>query len=364
MSDARVPNCSSDLRMLETVRSDDHVMSMPGTPTADRNSALDFTKGALVLFMILYHWHNHFHVLEGDVYRYLRFLTPSFIFIAGFLISSVYISKYELTDRRIPNRLLQRGVKILSIFTVLNAIIILLAPRDGIDRADLFTMKSLVTIYLTGAAATSGTGRSVSFPVLIPIGYLLLLSAGFLVLSKQCPYIFHLACVSFFLGVTLLYFCGSENSHLELLAIGSLGAVVGHVPMERINRIVTCRNALIVAYLCYLGAITVWNVIYPLQVVGVCLTVALLYLMGRSVVSGWARRHIILLGQYSLYAYIAQIVIVQILSRGLRRYEGGLWTFVLSFTASFALTMVSVEALQATRKKVASVDRLYRAVFA
>ena len=43
--------------------------------------ALDFTKGALVLIMVLYHWLNYFYGPRGDVYRYLRFLTPSFIFI-------------------------------------------------------------------------------------------------------------------------------------------------------------------------------------------------------------------------------------------------------------------------------------------
>src|SRR5579872_386052 len=60
-------------------------------PVKDTNRvpALDFTKGALVLIMVLYHWMNYFIVLDWTYYRYLHFLTPSFIFITGFMISNI-----------------------------------------------------------------------------------------------------------------------------------------------------------------------------------------------------------------------------------------------------------------------------------
>src|SRR4029077_598346 len=51
-----------------------------------RIPALDFTRGTLVLIMVLYHWLNYFVTADGTIYKYLRFLTPSFIFITGFLI--------------------------------------------------------------------------------------------------------------------------------------------------------------------------------------------------------------------------------------------------------------------------------------
>jgi uncharacterized membrane protein len=91
----------------------------------NRNEVLDFTKGALVLFMVLYHWLNYFLGLGRPIYRYLRFLPPSFIFISGFLISNAYLAKYELTDPRLPKRLGVRGSKILGLFVALNAAIIL-----------------------------------------------------------------------------------------------------------------------------------------------------------------------------------------------------------------------------------------------
>src|SRR6266404_5555429 len=72
---------------------------------SQRISALDFTKGALVLLMVLYHWINYFIGPQWKYYQYLRFLTPSFIFITGFMISNVYLSRYAATDPRLPKRL-------------------------------------------------------------------------------------------------------------------------------------------------------------------------------------------------------------------------------------------------------------------
>ncbi len=47
--------------------------------SAQRISALDFTKGLLVVSMVVYHTINRFHN-EAEWTRYLRFVPPSFIF--------------------------------------------------------------------------------------------------------------------------------------------------------------------------------------------------------------------------------------------------------------------------------------------
>src|SRR5882672_7395211 len=86
-----------------------------------RIAALDFTKGAHVLIMVLYHWINYFIGPQWPYYFYLRFLTPSFIFITGFMISSVYLSKYDPADPRLSKRLFTRGLKLMAIFLALNA---------------------------------------------------------------------------------------------------------------------------------------------------------------------------------------------------------------------------------------------------
>src|SRR5262249_20409824 len=85
-----------------------------------RMTSVDFVKGALVLVMVLYHWLNYFVGLQWGGYRYLRFLTPSFIFITGFIVSYVYLSKYRYDDPLLRLRLWLRGLKLLGVFVVLN----------------------------------------------------------------------------------------------------------------------------------------------------------------------------------------------------------------------------------------------------
>ena len=332
-----------------------------------RNPALDFTKGALVLFMVLYHWLNYFISADGDFYRYIRFVTPAFIFITGFLISNVYLAKYELSDSRLPKRLLQRGLKILAIFVVLNMVISLLLSRshDGRTLFSLFSASNLFAIYVTGNTVIAGGGKLAAFYVLVPIGYLLVLSAGLLILGRFFKYVFQAAFVLSLGSIIALDLAGFKSANLELLTIGLLGVLLGYIPIDRINRFVRHPYPLVGAYLCYLIAITFWNAVYPIQVVGVCLSVTLIYLVGsKEGEPGRGRRHVNLLGSYSLFGYIIQIAILQILYRGLRHVNLGTEALILSFFAAFALTMISVEVVDRLRARSTVVDKLHKAVFA
>src|SRR5271170_5221971 len=96
------------------------VQATTSVPKPQRISALDFTKGTLVLIMVLYHWINYFVGPQWEYYQYLRFLTPSFIFITGFMISNVYLSKYDAAGPRLSKRLFTRGLKLMAIFLALN----------------------------------------------------------------------------------------------------------------------------------------------------------------------------------------------------------------------------------------------------
>jgi peptidoglycan/LPS O-acetylase OafA/YrhL len=339
----------------------------PTTGKTARNPALDFTKGALVLIMVLYHWLNYFVGAQGDIYKYLRFLTPSFIFITGFLVSNVYLSKYGVADPRLPKRLIQRGLKILGVFAVLNVIrtLLLPGPLRAQTLSEQLTARSLINVCVTGSDLGGGQGKAVAFYVLVPIGYLLLLSAGLLLVSKRFKYVFHFVCALFLMGIFVLYLNGLQSANLELLAIGLLGVILGYAPIEEINTYVRHPFLLTVAYICYVAAITVWNVIYPLQIVGVCLSLMIIYLVGGpNDEPGKLRRHVVLLGKYSLFGYIAQIVILQFLHRGHRTGDQDALTSGLFLLAAFALTILAVEATDRVRARVASVDRLYRAVFA
>ena len=141
--------------------------------------------------------------------------------------------------------------------------------------------------------------------------------------------------------------------------------LTGFMPIATINEFVRHPYMLAFAYLCYTIAITIWNVPFPLQMVGVSLSLMVIYLVGISgSESGIIRSEVILLGKYSLFGYISQIAILQILAAGFRHVNFGFAVLGVSFVAAFALTIMSVEVVDRARARTASMDRLYKAVFA
>ena len=334
---------------------------------SQRIPALDFTKGALVLLMVLYHWINYFIGQEVIYYyKYLRFLTPSFIFIAGFMISNVYLSKYAAADPRLSKRLFTRGLKLFAIFLALNLARILVVPFLGTDAVaqNLLEPKNLFTVFVSGNLPVSGS-KLVSFSILVPISYLLMLSGMLMIPYRRYGYTFHVVCGALLLGILILGTTGARSYDLEFVTLGMLGVLAGFAPIESINRLVGHPYILALAYAGYVAAITVWDVYFPLLAVGTALSLMVIYMIGsKASESGKITGETILLGKYSLLGYIAQIGILQILAAGFHRLYLGIAGLVLSFPVAFALTIASVEIADRARARIKSVDRMYRWVFA
>jgi peptidoglycan/LPS O-acetylase OafA/YrhL len=333
---------------------------------AQRIPALDFTKGALVLIMVLYHWVNYFIGPQWEYYQYLRFLTPSFIFITGFMISNVYLSKYAASDARLSKRLFTRGLKLMAIFLVLNVarIFVVSALGTGVLVRNPLDPRNVFAIFVSGNLPVTG-GKLVAFSILVPISYLLMLSGALMLPYRLYRYTFHVVCVLLLLSVLVLGLTGAQSFNLEFVTIGMLGVLTGFMPIAAINDFVRHPYRLAFAYVCYAIAITIWNVPFPLLVVGVFLSLTVIYLVGASWgESGRTRSEVILLGKYSLFGYISQIAILQILSAGLRHANLGFAALGISFVAAFALTIFSVEVVDQARARTVSVDTWYKAVFA
>ena len=333
----------------------------------NRIPALDFTKGALVLIMVLYHWLNYFVSVDGGFYRYLRFLTPSFIFITGFLISHVYLVAYRNAFSNVPIRLMQRGLKILAVFILLNAarMFLISDARSSLTPSNMWAPKELISVFVTGNVSAAQSAKAAAFIILVPISYMLLLSAAIVPLTKLCKFAFHTVCLICLLCVLLLRLNGLEYANLEFVTIGLLGVIVGYSPIEKVDAFVKHPYLLAVAYLCYAGAITILGIIYPLQIVGVCICLMIIYMLGgKGDESSWVRSRIILLGRYSLFGYIAQIAILQGLYRVLWPLDLGVATLVISFFAAFALMIPTVVMLDRARARLPFVDGVYKAVFA
>ncbi len=336
-----------------------HVRTVTGN-SSNRIAALDFTKGMLVLFMVLYHWICYFHGPDDSILRYLRFLPPSFIFITGFLISSAYLAKYDLTDPRLPKRLVSRGLKVLGIFVSLNVAItfLFLGFRN-------LNVVNLIAVFVTGNVFVSGVGKAAAFFILVPISYLLFLSAVLLIACRFYKHTFYVVSALFLVATFVLNANGFESANLELVTIGLLGLIVGYTSIDKINSFVRRPYLLAAMYLCYTVAISLWEPNYALQIIGVCLTLMLIYLLGTSHAepAGIPGR-VILLGRYPLFGYIAQIAILQVLRRAVPHFNLGVPWLALTFVIGLALTLVVVIAVDRARSKSLAVDRLYRSIFA
>lgn len=327
--------------------------------------ALDFTKGTLVLIMVLYHWVNYFVGFNWPYYRYLRFLTPSFIFVTGFLISKVYLLRGG-QGRALSKRVMVRAAKLFTVFIVLNAgrfLLFVLSSR-GAAVVDPLNRTSLAAVFVFGDVSSGLTSKIAAFYILVPISYLLALSSILIPAHRAWRYAIHASCALCVVGVICFYASGYECFNLELVVVGLVGALIGMLPMECVNRAVDHPLALAVAYGGYVVAITVWNVPFPLLIIGVCLSVGAIYWAGLRGENGGTRQGIILLGKYSLFGYIGQIAILQALSASLKHVEVWRLAQAISFVGSFALTIGSVEVLDRLRLRSTAVDRAYRAVFA
>ena len=108
-----------------------------------------------------------------------------------------------------------------------------------------------------------------------------------------------------------------------------------------------------------------FNVPFALQVVGVSLSVLLLYAIGSAWRSSTGlHRSVVQLGNYSLFAYVAQIAALQILRWGLRGHELTGAELAIPFVVALAITVLAVQAIALVRQRSTMADSLYRAVFA
>lgn len=333
---------------------------------SQRIPALDFTKGTLVLLMVLYHWANYFLHPPDKFYDYLRFLTPSFIFITGFMVSHVYLSKYKASDPRLSRRLFTRGVKLLAVFIALNLARNLTLPLlgTGAPARGIPFLSSIFAVFVSGNFPIVG-GKLISFSILVPISYLLMLSGMFMLPYRRYKYTFHVACMLLLLSILSLAIFGMRVYNLEFVTIGLVGLLAGFLPIGTINDTGRHPYLLTLAYACYLIAISIWNISFLLLVGGVFLTLIIIYLIGTCTNEGGSvNREFILLGKYSLFGYISQIAILQTLHVGLRRFDFEFVVLAVSLLSAFALTILSVEVVDRARVLNARVDRMYKAVFA
>lgn len=335
-------------------------VARPSPPAVafERNPALDFTKGALVLCMVAYHTLNYFRY-DVNLLRHLHFLPPSFIFIAGFLITHLYHSKIRAGDRRVPQRLLVRGLKTLALFIGLNVAVHSLVDSTHNRHLGLGVLLDHIDVIFL-----DGQQRASVFGVLLPISYLLLLSAILLPIAQRVRYAIHLVAGGTFVLCLLLEPRGLLAPNLDLVSMGLLGMLFGFASRAALDLVGKYLLFLVLAYLGYSLAVRFRYPTYAMNTVGVCLSLLLLYAVGlRFASNGMVGRSITLLGNYSLLSYLAQIAILQLLFRICRHFGVLTGDIVVPFFATTVLTLGCITLTDALRHRFGLADRAYKMVF-
>jgi len=325
-----------------------------------RNCGLDFTKGALVLLMILYHWSNF---IWGPISRFndiLRFLTPSFIFLTGWIVSAYYPAKYGAANRRLHIRLVIRGLKLLGLFTLLNLFLLIAAQmsRAAAETVREFCIGEWFEIYVTG------NSPRVAFRILVPISYLLLI-AGVFRLAGANRLVLGVLAAAVFAAAQSLETLGHISQCATLLGFGLAGLCLGSFGQTSANKFAVNLWILVFCYSVYLAAMWTYGVTLFIQLVGTPLSLLLVYSVGRAVNSQIRlNAAVALIGQYSLMAYIGHIGILKLWLLPKLGWRDSNTMLILSLPLTFVLTAALVWVTDITRRRSTAADSLYKLTFA
>lgn len=326
---------------------------------SSRDHRLDFVKGFLVFVMVLYHAMNYFSSVSAELYGYLRFVNGGFVFITGYVISVFYRPNAGAGLQAISTRLIVRGGKLLLIFTALNLAIGLLGLTSYKNvQFGLGTLAAdLQGVYLRGDS------RSMAFRILAPIAYVLLLAP--LLLSMNRVWISVLA-IGITAAASIYWWSGLDWPNLFFVLVGLSGLIAGRLlsydRMHQIESPVFLLTGFVV-----LAAAMNW-----LSSHAVAYSMGILLLL--KIVYDWAAKFdgngrfmatLVLVGQYSLVAYIAQIAFLYAL-RQILPEQGGLRVAALPIALVLTGTLMVVLAVALSRLRACSsvFDRAYRSVFA
>lgn len=313
------------------------------------------------MLMFVYHSVNYFCADRHSLW-YLHFLPASFIFIAGFLLIAVQHPKLARGVRHVRFHVMLRGLKLFVIFASLNVAAHVLFtsnynnPNFGLDTL-LISAPDILVVGGQGAAV---------FDVLLPISYLMILSAGLLVASEATQRgIIALASGALVLGCLVLNAQVRPIYNLEMVSMGVLGMLAGLIPIQQIAGVTKWLLTLLFANIGYAVIAGIRYPSYLVNILGVCLALLALFALGRKArPTALGYRWLTLLGRYSLVGYIGQIVVLQALYRLARHSGVGTPSFLSALIVAATITTLIVLALDRGRTKFRAADVTYRTLFA
>jgi hypothetical protein len=307
--------------------------------------------------MVVYHAINY-SAFRPLAFRFLAFLPPSFILITGFLVGQVHASKYDLNSWKPYARLLVRGIKLLVLFIVLNVGLCVVRERNLYQGMFDFAEHSSTIFF-------SGNGRAGIFEVLLPIAYFLVLAPALLGLRSRLGHSTAICAAAVFLFCIGLETIGNPLKNLDLLSAGIIGMALGSVPIGIIDRLANNWVMVLLLYVLYRLSSHFLGDRYAVQTLGTVISILLLYCCALHLKTrNWLGRQMVTFGRYSLFGYLAQVAILQVIVT----ISGGMpdrWPGLLIVGAvTTTLLLGLVRALHHLRQQGRVVDTIYKSVFA
>jgi hypothetical protein len=321
-----------------------------------RDETLDWVKGVLVIVMVIYHSMNIFTKAGPSEYVYIRFVSGSFVLISGYIVARFYGDAWVARN---SSRLVVRGVKLVVVFTILNLIINFTgAGNPTKPHYDMWGfLSSLYDIYVAGAP------RRASFQILLPIGYLLISAPLFLTLQAYA----RLVALATIVMMGVYSLSSSESVNFEFLSLGLLGLNGGLAFRAwgaswsefRNTRAAWGALAAVILAMKFLSA----NLVS--LTLGMVLLLKFLYDIGKAVSNApRVSPALILLGQYSLVSYIAQILFLHAFSRAIGRPQWALgYEIVIPVVSATLFLLVFSNMLRLLEARSRVFSRAYGLVF-
>jgi hypothetical protein len=308
--------------------------------------------------MVVYHSLNYsaWRALPG---LYMAFLPPSFILIAGFLLTSIYKGKYQAGSWPLYQRLLARGLKLVLIFTVLNLV------ANSLFSENYNGQKLGVGSFLSEwrSIFLFGSGRKPAFEILLPIGYLLLASPLLLAIYFANSRVIPVLAGAAFVLLTWMEQAGFVLRIEDMFSVGIIGMAAGQIPLARWESIARNWLYVLVPYALYWLAWGLLGQVYPVQVFAACVSVLLIFAVGiRLRPEVFLVAEVQRLGRYSLFSYIAQIAVLQVLHRLAFRGNSSFSAVCLT-VMTLVLTWSAVWIVEVLRRKSRVLNVAYRATF-
>lgn len=338
---------------------------MSHAASSSRDTAFDAVKGVLVVLMVVYHVLSIASTAGEEAFRYIRFVSGSFIFISGFVVTRFMFARFAAAPAEVARRLIWRGAKVLLIFTVLN-LAIHVSGFGNVGKQNLGVegfVRHAATIYLVG------DGRLSSFLILLPIAYLLMLAPAYLALAVRAPLGTAAVAAGLVLTLGLPPIAATLPPTLEFLLVGFFGLalgtpvlaqrLVGNAPPGRLATAIGLPLSIVLT-----GA---FGGPLALYCVGVAFVLRFIHdIVCLAPPGSRAVAQAVLLGRYALMSYIGQIVLIQLCLRlllgGSRSATGAGILLLMIGVATGCWT--AAMALERTRHRSRIVDRTYRWVFA